>query len=59
MEKKIDAVAMTRRIREVNHERLKGASDEERIRFYREGARQLHEQIARELSAEDRRSAPA
>ncbi len=59
MERKIDAVAMTRRIRETNHERLKGASDEERIRFYREEARQLHEQIAREVSGGDGRSAPA
>jgi hypothetical protein len=59
MEKKIDAVAMTRRIREANYERLKGAGEEERIRFYREEARQLHEQIAREVPAEDPRSAPA
>ncbi|HEX8209245.1 MAG TPA: hypothetical protein VF584_03580 [Longimicrobium sp.] len=58
MEKKIDAVAMTRRIRDANYERLKGASVEERIRFYRDGARRLHEQIAREVSAEDGRSAP-
>lgn len=58
MEKKIDAVAMTRRIRDANFERLKGASDEERIRFYRDGARRLHEQIARKVSAEDGRSAP-
>ena len=46
--KKIDAVAMTRRIREAHHERLKDATDEERIRFYREEAAQLHELIARE-----------
>ncbi len=59
MEKTIDAVAMTRRIREANYERLKGVSDEERIRFYQEAARQLHEQIAREVPVEDGRSAPA
>ncbi|HLL83153.1 MAG TPA: hypothetical protein VK420_10900 [Longimicrobium sp.] len=58
MEKKIDAVAMTRRIREANFERLEGASDEERIRFYRDGARRLHEQIAREIPSEHGRSAP-
>lgn len=48
MEKTIDAVAMTRRIRDAHYERLKGATREERIRFYREQARQLHEQVARE-----------
>jgi len=59
MEQKIDAVAMTRRIREANYERLKGVGEEERIRFYHEEARRLHEQIARKVSAEDPRSAPA
>jgi hypothetical protein len=48
MKKTIDAVAMTRRIRDAHHERLKDATDEERIRFYREEAAQLHELIARE-----------
>ncbi|HEX8672296.1 MAG TPA: hypothetical protein VF710_10415 [Longimicrobium sp.] len=59
MEQKIDTVAMTRRIRDANYERLKGASEEERIRFYQDGARRLHEQIARGVSAEDERAAPA
>lgn len=59
MEKKIDAVAMTRRIRDANFERLKGASDEERIRFYRDGARRLHEQMAPEVPADHGRSTPA
>jgi hypothetical protein len=58
MEQKIDAIAMTRRIRDANSERLKGASDEERIRFYRDEARKLHEQIARKVSTDDGRSAP-
>ena len=31
---KIDAVKMTRRIRDVHHEELRGASREERIAFY-------------------------
>jgi hypothetical protein len=48
MEKTIDAVAMTRRIREAHYERLKSATHEERIRFYREEARQLHEEVATE-----------
>lgn len=49
MEKKgIDAVAMTRRIREAHAEQLKDASVEERVAFYREKARQLHEQLSRE-----------
>ena len=59
MEQKIDAVAMTRRIRDANFERLKGATDEERIRFYRDGARRVHEQIAPEVPAEGGRSTPA
>jgi hypothetical protein len=48
MEKTIDAVAMTRRIRDAHYERLRGATHEERIRFYREEARQLHDEVARE-----------
>ena len=42
----IDAVAMVRRIRDANAERLKNATDEERIAFIREGARRVHAQLA-------------
>jgi hypothetical protein len=42
----VDAVAMTRRIREAHAEQLKDASPEERIRFYREKARRLHASLA-------------
>lgn len=49
MEKKeFDAVAMTRRIREGHAEQLKNASVEERVAFYREKARELHEQLSNE-----------
>lgn len=49
MEKKaIDAVGMTRRIRKAHAEQLKDASVEERVAFYRDRARQLHEQLAKE-----------
>ena len=37
----IDAVAMTRRIREKHAEQLRDATPEERIRFYREKAARL------------------
>lgn len=47
MEKKaIDAVAMTRRIRDAHHEQLKDATAAERIRFFREKARRVHAAIA-------------
>jgi len=42
----IDAVAMTRRIREAHAEQLKDATPEERIRFFREKARRLHASLA-------------
>lgn len=48
MKNTLDAVAMTRQIREAHRERLKDATDEERIRFYRAEAAKLHEMIARE-----------
>ena len=47
----IDAVAMTRRIREAHAEQLKDATPEERIRFFREKARRLHESLAEQLPA--------
>ncbi|HYW12636.1 MAG TPA: hypothetical protein VE871_11795 [Longimicrobium sp.] len=46
--KEFDAVAMTRHIPEGHAEQLKNASVEERVAFYREKARQLHEQLATE-----------
>jgi hypothetical protein len=49
--KSIDAVAMTRRIREKHAAQLQDATPEERIRFYREKAARL------EARAEDRRRA--
>jgi hypothetical protein len=52
MEKKgIDAVGMTRRIREAHAQQLENASVEERIAFYREKAQRLHEQLAKEQAA--------
>jgi hypothetical protein len=51
MEKtQFDAVAMTRRIRDEHYERLKDAPPDERIAFYREKARVLHERIAAQTS---------
>jgi hypothetical protein len=44
----IDAVAMTRRIREAHAEQLKDASPEERIRFFRDKAARLHASLAEE-----------
>lgn len=46
MEKtQIDAVGITRRIRDAHAEALRNATPEERIRFYREKARRLHEAV--------------
>jgi hypothetical protein len=47
MEKKkaIDAVAMTRRIRDAHYEQLKDATAAERIRFFQEKARRVHAAI--------------
>jgi hypothetical protein len=51
MEKKeIDAVQMTRRIRNAHAEQLKDASPAQRIRFYREKARGVHELIEQHRS---------
>ena len=57
----IDAVAMTRRIREAHAEQLKDATPEERIRFFREKARRLHESLAEQgmVTAADARRALA
>ena len=45
----IDAVAMTRRIRDAHAEQLKDATPEERIRFYREKARRVHAALAEQI----------
>jgi hypothetical protein len=45
----IDAVAMTRRIRDVHAEQLKDATPEERIRFFREKARRVHAALAKQI----------
>jgi hypothetical protein len=46
MEKKtIDAVEMTRRIRDAHYEQLKNATPAERLRFFREKARRVHAAI--------------
>lgn len=47
----VDAVGMTRRIREAHAEQLKNASVEERIAFYREKARRLHEELAQKRAS--------
>jgi hypothetical protein len=49
-ETNIDAVAMTRRIRDAHHERLKNTTPEERIRFFREKARRVHASVSSLLS---------
>lgn len=41
----IRTVDLTRRIRAAHAEQLRGASAEERIRFYRAKARQLHAEL--------------
>jgi len=43
--KTFDAVAFTRQVRDAHHEQLKDATAEERIRFYQEKARQLHQEL--------------
>lgn len=44
--KDIDAVAMTRRIRDAHYEALKEKSLEERIQFYRDKSRALRAQLS-------------
>lgn len=45
----IDAVAMTRRIREAHAEQTKDATPEERVRFFREKARRVHAALAEQM----------
>ena len=47
--KEIDAVEMTRRIRDAHAEQLENASPAERIQFFRDEARQVHERIGRRV----------
>jgi hypothetical protein len=56
----IDAVGMARQIRDAHAAALEHATPEDRIRFYREKARRLHEavkerQVARQPSGVARR----
>jgi hypothetical protein len=60
MEKKpIDAVAMTRRIRDAHHEQLKDATAAERIRFFREKARRVHAAISEQPITPSQPAKPA
>lgn len=43
----LKAVEMTRRIRDTHHEQLKDKTWEERVIFYKEQARALHEALRR------------
>jgi hypothetical protein len=43
--KPFDAVAFTRQVRDDHYEQLKEATPEERVRFYEEKARRLHEEL--------------
>ncbi len=52
-EKTLDAVAMTRRIRDDLYEQLKDAGPEERIRIIREKARQAYAYVAEQDARED------
>jgi hypothetical protein len=45
----IDAVAMTRRIRDAHAEQLKDATPDERVRFFREKARRVHAALAEQV----------
>jgi hypothetical protein len=49
----IDAVAMTRRIRDAHAEQLKDATPGERIEFYREKARRFHARLAERFPSLD------
>ena len=43
----VDAVAMTRRIRDVQHAELAGRTWEERVAYYHEKAQELHRSLNR------------
>lgn len=46
--RRVDAVEMTRRIRDAHHEQLRAKSAEEQIEFYRAKARRLQAELAAE-----------
>ena len=52
-EQKIDAVKMTRNIRDKNYERLRHLSRAERLAFYREQARLMNAKAAELIKAEE------
>jgi len=52
MEDEIDAVAMTRGIRDAQHEKLKNKGWEERLAFYKEQAQALHRELKERNSPE-------
>ena len=58
-EQKIDAVKMTRSIRDKNYERLRDLSRAERLAFYREQARLMDAKAATLVKAEAHPPAPA
>jgi|ADurb_Cas_03_Slu_FD_contig_21_2067891_length_645_multi_4_in_0_out_0_2 hypothetical protein len=45
-QRSIDAIEMTRAIRDKNHERLRGLSRTERLAYYKEQARLMNERAA-------------
>ena len=51
-EQKIDAVAMTRQIRDKNYERMRNLSRAERLAFYREQARLMNAKAAAMIGPE-------
>lgn len=51
-QKEIDAVAMTRRIRDAHYEQLANATPEERILFFREKAHHVYAGITEQLCDE-------
>jgi hypothetical protein len=57
--KTIDAVGMTRRIRDAHHEQMKDATAAERIQFFREKARRVHASIGKQPVAPSHPAKPA
>ena len=55
----IDAVAMTRSIREAHAEQLRGSTPAERIRFYREKAARLDGTAGKQLQNMAEETSPA
>jgi hypothetical protein len=50
----IDAVKMTRRIRDKRHERVKDMTREERLAYYQEHGAAAHERFMERIREEDR-----